>query len=82
MSLNNTDPKSGGGSQTQPIQSTQTQIDSCYETGVGENSNNYITISPIIGKGSSSSNTVQWSSKDDPNFQGAGDQEIFSLILA
>lgn len=70
----NTDPKSGGSTDSSDSSATG---DSCYETGVGENSNNYITISPIIGKGSSSSNTVQWSSKDDPNFQGAGDQEIF-----
>ena len=55
---------------------SSTDNNDCYANGVGENSNNYITISPIIGKGKNSG-TVQWSSKDDPNFQGAGDQEIF-----
>lgn len=56
---------------------TSSGIDTgCYANGVGESSNNYITISPIIGKGKNSG-VVQWSSKDDPNFQRSGDQEIF-----
>ena len=56
--------------------STVDSTEDCYATGIGEKSNNYITISPIIGKGKNSS-VVQWSSKEDPSFQGTGDQEIF-----
>ena len=61
--------KSGG--------STTGSSSDCYAAGTGDSSNNYITISPIIGKGNEGSGVVQWSSKDDPNFQGSGDQEIF-----
>ena len=64
-----TNSKSGGSSR-------DSDNSECYADGTGENSNNYITISPIIGKGKNSG-SVQWSSQDDPNFQGSGDQEIF-----
>lgn len=48
----------------------------CFADGVGDSANNYITINPIIGKGENAG-IVQYSSADDPNFQGPGDQEIF-----
>ena len=65
-----TDSSSGGGS------TTTSPANDCYANGVGDSANNYITISPIIGKGARSG-VVQWSSKDDPNFQSPGDQELF-----
>jgi len=70
------DSGSGSGSGSGTTTPSSTIDTSCYADGIGESSNNYITISPIIGKGKNSG-VVQWSSKDDPNFQSAGDQEIF-----
>ena len=78
ISDSDNDSNNSGNNETDSSNSSpnSSSSDGCYADGVGPQSNNYITINPVIGKGKSSGQ-VQWSSKDDPNFQSSGDQEIF-----
>ena len=62
-------PSTGGGSST--------ISEGCESPGVGDQANNYYTVSRIISHGDPSPRSVHWSSKTDPRLSSTGDQNTF-----